>query len=99
MHFQNVLCLIAATALFGCMYQPRSSDAVRDAQTAISLAKKACLHGMPDGGRWEAKFSAGLWEVQESFENSKSGCGWGIKVNVWADTGANKPCEICVVAT
>jgi len=99
MRFRNTLCLAAAAALFGCVNQPVSSDAVRDAQTAISVAKKACLHGAPDSGRWEAKFSAGLWEVQQNFDHSNSGCDWGVKVSVWADTGATKPCGICVVVT
>lgn len=90
-----VLCV--AVALTGCATAPKSTDAVRDSATAISIAKKACSLPQTDNGHWEARFRMGLWEVTETSKGEN--CGWNYRVDVWPDTGAARRCEECVVET
>jgi hypothetical protein len=90
------LCLCSAA---GCAYQPKATDAVRDSETAIAIAKAACLHGARDTGHWSAGLKFGLWEVTQTFGDNKLGCSWGVRVAVWPDNGKTKRCEECVVET
>jgi hypothetical protein len=84
-------------ALASCTSQPEPTDVVRDSQTAISVAKAACLRGAPDEGRWNAVFKNNLWEVTQVFEHSRMGCNYGLHVIVWPDNGKTKQCEECAV--
>jgi hypothetical protein len=94
-----VLSVAALVALSGCATEPKPTDAVRDAETAISIAKKACGLAESKYAHWEARFRMGLWEVTEGLEDDKAGCGWGARVNVWPDNGKTTPCQECVVVT
>jgi hypothetical protein len=85
--------------LAGCVTQLKATDIVRDPAAAISIAKAAFLHDAPAEGSWDATLNDGLWNVQQTFEKSESGCGWGIRAAFWAGSGKTKPCDICVVAT
>ena len=91
--------LSVGTLLVACSTQPAQTDKVRDAATAISIAKKDCTHDRAQDGLWQAHFSAGLWEVTQDFDADKSGCNFSTRVLVWADDGKTKPCEFCVVET
>ena len=91
--------LAALIALAGCTTEPKPTDAVRDSETAISIAKKACLISGSKDGHWEARFRMGLWEVTENRGAGKVNCGWDVRVDVWPDTGKARPCEECVVVT
>jgi len=83
----------------GCAYQPKATDAVRDPETAIAIAKATCLHGARDTGHWNAELKFGLWQVTQTFADNKLGCSWGVRVAVWPDNGKTKRYEECVVET
>jgi hypothetical protein len=90
--FAFALCACAPTHLDG-------SYAVRDADTAISIAKasrKPCwLSGETD--HWEASFKDGTWEVRKYF-SAHDGCNWEAET-IDARTGKELPnCSVCVVA-
>jgi hypothetical protein len=78
--------------------KPLSTDAVRDANAAIEVAKKTdCRFADDPSRKWTAWLHDGVWDVRQYYPGSSGECGWhGVKIRASdGDTGGR--CEACTV--
>jgi hypothetical protein len=88
---------MSAALLAACTTLPNRSDKVRDADSAIAVAKAACnLSPGQQTGRWTASFADGVWTAW--YTEHPNWPATGNRVLVRADTGAADECETIVTA-
>lgn len=89
--------LLAAIALSSCVSKPLATDVVRDADTAIAIAKKTCVFPNDAARRWTAWLHDGVWDVRQYYPGESGACGWrGAKVRA-SDGYTGDLCESCTV--
>jgi len=91
---RNLVMLVCASlALTACaVVVPKATDKVRDAATAIQIARKQTDDV---DGDWRATFSQGLWYVELRTSTGEI----AVSCEVWADTGDTRHCAPYVVVT
>ena len=90
----RILISVIVPLLASCAETPLSTDTVRDGDTAIAIARKAC--GLVDYERyhWTAFLHDGVWDVRQYWQNQSGSCGYeGTKIR--ASDGVAGPCMNC----
>jgi hypothetical protein len=88
--------IVALLPVAACADKPLPTDAVRDADSAIEIAKKFCGYRDDSQRRWDARLHGGIWDVRQYFAGESGTCGWqGAKVR--ASDGSSSGGEACVV--
>ena len=95
---RSLVLMFVSLILAACVDHALPTDAVRDADAAIAIAKKQdCRFSNDPSEKWSAWLRDGVWDVRQYFPHSNGSCGWrGVKVRA-ADGNTGDRCEACVV--